>query len=243
MPLPGLGEVGPGDALGAVLADAAPPDLGDGDVLVVSHKVVSKAESRLRALADVEPGERARALASEQGKDPRLVQVVLDESREVLRARRGVLVCVTRHGFVCANAGVDQSNAPEGHAVLLPEDPDASARRLRAEIAGRRGARPAVVVADSFGRAWRIGQVDVAVGAAGLAVLDDWRGRIDREGRALQATAIAVADAVAAAADLARGKSSGEPAVLVRGLERHVSAADGPGALALARAREDDLFR
>jgi coenzyme F420-0:L-glutamate ligase/coenzyme F420-1:gamma-L-glutamate ligase len=243
IPLPGLGELRPGDALGAALADAAPDDLADADVLVVSHKVVSKAEGRLRALAGVRPGERALSIASEHGKDPRLVQVVLDESEEVLRAERGVLICVTRHGFVCANAGVDQSNAPDGHAVLLPEDPDASARRLRAEIEERRGVRPAVVIADSFGRAWRIGQVDVAIGAAGLAVVDDWRGRTDREGRELRATAIGVADAVAAAADLARTKDSGEPAVLVRGLARHVMTGDGAGAKALARAREEDLFR
>lgn len=243
IPLPGLGELRPGDALGTALADAAPGDLADADVLVVSHKVVSKAEGRLRALAGVRPGERALAIASEHGKDPRLVQVVLDESEEVLRAERGVLICVTRHGFVCANAGVDQSNAPDGHAVLLPEDPDASARRLRAEIEERRGVRPAVVIADSFGRAWRIGQVDVAIGAAGLAVVDDWRGRTDREGRELRATAIAVADAVAAAADLARTKDSGEPAVLVRGLGRYLITGDGPGAKALARAREEDLFR
>lgn len=243
IPLLGLGELRPGDALGTALADAAPADLADADVLVVSHKVVSKAEGRMRALADVRPGERAVALAHEHGKDPRLVQVVLDESEDLLRADRGVLICVTRHGFVCANAGVDQSNAPAGHAVLLPEDPDASARRLRAEIAEHRGVRPAVVVADSFGRAWRLGQVDVAVGAAGLAVLDDWRGRADRDGRELHATAIAVADAAAAAADLARTKDSGEPAVLIRGLERHVTTGDGPGAKAVVRARADDLFR
>ena len=242
-PLPGLPEIGPGDALGAALAAAAPEDLAGDDVIVVSHKVVSKAEGRLRTLVEVEPGERALALAREHDKDPRLVQVVLDESEELLRAERGVLICVTRHGLVCANAGVDQSNAAEGHAVLLPEDPDASARRLRDEIERACGVRPALVIADSFGRAWRVGQVDVAVGAAGLAVLDDWRGRADREGRELRATVIAVADAVAAAADLARTKASGEPAVLVRGLGLHVSSEDGPGARALARRRADDLFR
>jgi coenzyme F420-0:L-glutamate ligase/coenzyme F420-1:gamma-L-glutamate ligase len=243
IPLTDLPEIHPGDSLGAALAAAAPADLSDDDVIVVSHKVLSKAEGRVRALAGVEPGERAVALAREHRKDARLVQVVLDESVDLLRAERGVLICVTHHGFVCANAGVDQSNAPAGHAVLLPQDPDASARRLRTEIAAQRGARPAVVVADSFGRAWRLGQVDVAVGAAGIAVLDDWRGRADREGRELQATAIAVGDAVAAAADLARRKDSGEPAVLVRGLGRHVTREDGPGAAALVRAREDDLFR
>ena len=241
--LPGLPEVRPGDDLGAALAAAAPADLAADDILVVSHKVVSKAEGRVRALADVRAGDRAAELAAEHDKDPRLVQLVLDETRTLLRAERGVLICETHSGLVCANAGVDQSNVAEGSAVLLPEDPDASARRLRGEIGAARGVAPAVVIADSFGRAWRLGQVDVAVGAAGMAVLDDWRGRRDRDGRELRATAIALADSVAAAADLARSKDSGEPAVLVRGLERHVSPGDGPGAAALRRPREDDLFR
>ncbi len=235
-----LPEVVPGADLASLLAQACPGDLASGDVLVVAHKVVSKAEGRTRRLADVSPGERAIALASEQGKDPRLVQAVLDESAEVLRADHGVLICETRHGLVCANAGVDRSNAPrEDELVLLPEDPDASARRLRAGLRGR----PAVVITDSFGRAWRLGQTDVAIGAAGIVPLDDWSGRRDAQGRELRVTAIAVADAVAAAADLARTKSSREPAVLVRGLERFVTADDGPGAGALRRPRELDLFR
>jgi coenzyme F420-0:L-glutamate ligase/coenzyme F420-1:gamma-L-glutamate ligase len=213
-------------------------------VLVVAHKVVSKAEGRVRRLDEIDPGERARALAAEHGKDARLVQAVLDESAELLRAAGGVLICVTHHGFVCANAGVDQSNAgSEGELVLLPEDPDGSARRLRAGIEAARGVRPAVVVADSFGRAWRLGQTDVALGAAGLTPLDGWAGRPDAFGRELHATSIAVADAVAAAADLARSKDSLEPVVLVRGLERWVTDEDGPGAAALRRAAEDDLFR
>jgi coenzyme F420-0:L-glutamate ligase/coenzyme F420-1:gamma-L-glutamate ligase len=169
---------------------------------------------------------------------------VLDESAEVLRAERGVLICRTRHGLVCANAGVDRSNAfAPDELVLLPEDPDASARRLRAGLAAARGVRPAVVVSDSFGRAWRLGQADVAIGAAGLAPLEDWRGRPDAFGRELRVTLIAVADALAAAADLARTKDSREPAVLVRGLERLVTDADGPGARALRRPPEEDLFR
>jgi len=205
---------------------------------------VSKSEGRLRSLDSIEPGERARTLAAEHGKDPRLVQAVLEESAELLRAERGVLVCRTRHGFVCANAGVDQSNAGEaGELVLLPEDPDASARRLRAGIAAARGVRPAVVISDSFGRAWRLGEVDVAIGAAGLAPLDDWVGRRDAAGRELRVTTIAVADAIAAAADLARAKDSSEPAIVVRGLDRLVTADDGPGAAALRRPPEHDLFR
>jgi coenzyme F420-0:L-glutamate ligase / coenzyme F420-1:gamma-L-glutamate ligase len=230
----GLPEVEPGDDLAALFA----AHVGAGDVLVVAHKVVSKAEGRIRALADIEPGPRARAYAEQLGKDARHVQAVLDESAEVLRDER-VLICRTHHGFVCANAGVDQSNAPAGCVILLPEDPDASARRLRAALPDR----PAVVIADSFGRAWRVAQCDVAIGIAGLAPVDDWQGRADRSGRELHATAIAIADEAAAAADLARaGKDAGEPAVVVSGLQRFVTDDDGPGAAALVRARADDLF-
>jgi coenzyme F420-0:L-glutamate ligase / coenzyme F420-1:gamma-L-glutamate ligase len=237
--------VRPGDDLARLLAEAAPEDLAEGDVLVIAHKVVSKAEGRVRRVEEIEPGERARALAAELGrKDERLVQAVLDESAAIMRARDGVLICETRHGLVCANAGVDQSNASQpGELVLLPEDPDGSARRLRAAIGRLRGVRPAVVIADSFGRAWRLGQTDVAIGAAGLLPLDAWAGRPDAYGRELRVTSSAIADAVAATADLARGKDSRRPAVLVRGLERYVSDADGPGAAALRRPREEDLFR
>jgi len=242
--LGGIAEVTADDDLGAALAAAAPPDLADGDVLVVSQKVVSKAEGRVVRLRDVSPSVRAARLGSELGKDPRAVEVVLGESVAVVRAVRGVLIVRTRHGFVCANAGVDASNAPgEDALVLLPVDPDESARALRARVRELRGVAPAVVVADSFGRAWRRGQCDVAIGCAGLLALDDWTGRVDNEGRELRATQIAVADEAAAAADLARAKDSREPAVLVRGLERFVSADDGPGAVAgLVRAAEDDLF-
>ena len=234
----------PGDDLAGLLAAAAPDDLADGDILVVAHKVVSKAEGRVRRLAEIEAGEQARAFGAAHAKDPRLIQAVLDEAVAVLRSgRHGVLVCETRHGLVCANAGVDRSNAAPGELVLLPDDPDGSARALRSGIARRRWVRPAVVVADSFGRAWRLGQTDVAIGAAGLVVLDDWAGRVDAAGEPLRATAIAVADAVAAAADLARAKDSARPAILVRGLERFVSDEDGPGAMALRRPPEEDLFR
>jgi len=240
-PLP---EVRPGDDLVALVLDAS-DGLLDGDVLVLAHKVVSKAEGRLRRLPDVEPGERAVALAADHDKDPRAVQVVLDESEAVLRAQRGVLICRTRHGFVCANAGVDASNAPDHETlVLLPADPDRSARALRAALRERAGVAPAIVIADSFGRAWRHGQCDLAVGCAGLRPLEDWRGRADARGRELRATSIAVADEAAAAADLARTKDSRQPAVVVRGLERHVLAdEDGPGASAVVRPPEEDLFR
>jgi len=239
-----LPEVRPGDDLAALLVEACPEDLASGDVLVVAHKVVSKAEGRLRRLSDVDPGARALALAARLDKDARMVQVVLDESASVLRAERGVLVCETSHGFVCANAGVDRSNAgSDDELVLLPADPDRSARALRAAIASATGARPAIVVSDSFGRAWRLGQTDVAIGAAGLRVLDDWRGRLDSVGRGLRATAIATADSVAGAADLARSKDDRRPAVLVRGLAWLVSEDDGPGAAALRRPAAEDLFR
>jgi coenzyme F420-0:L-glutamate ligase/coenzyme F420-1:gamma-L-glutamate ligase len=243
-PLAPLPAVRPGDELPRLVAEAAPADLADGDVLVVAHKVVSKAEGRTRRLDEIEPGERARGLAREHHKDARLVQAVLDESAELLRAVDGTLICVTHHGLVCANAGVDQSNASaEGELVLLPRDPGRSAARLRAGVAELLGVRPAVVIADSFGRAWRLGQTDVAIGVAGLVPLDQWIGRPDAFGRELRATSIAVADCVAAAADLARAKDSLEPVVLVRGLERYITHEDGPGAAALQRPPEQDLFR
>lgn len=240
--LPGLPEVRPGDDLAALILAAG--DLHDGEVVAVSHKVLSKAEGRIRPLATVTPGERAREIAAEQDRDPRAVQVVLDESVEILRAERGVLICVTAQGFVCANAGVDVSNVPDEDSVLLlPEDPDASARALRARFRELAGAAPAVLITDSFGRAWRHGQAEVALGCAGLSPLADWRGRPDAHGRELRATWIAVADEAAAAADLARDKDSGEPVVVLRGLERHVTPGDGPGAAALLRDQEEDFFR
>jgi coenzyme F420-0:L-glutamate ligase/coenzyme F420-1:gamma-L-glutamate ligase len=244
-PLAALPAVRAGDDLAALIAAAAPADLADRDVLVVAHKVVSKAEGSVRRLEEIEPGERARRLADEHGKDSRLVQVVLDESAELLRAVDGTFICLTHHGFVCANAGVDQSNASAagGEVVLLPKQPDRSAARLRSGIERVLGVRPAVVIADSFGRAWRIGQTDIAIGVAGLVPLDQWVGRSDGFGRELRVTSIAVADCAAAAADLARAKDSLQPAVLLRGLDRFVTREDGPGAAALRRPAEDDLFR
>ena len=243
IPVAGIGEVREGDEVGRLVAEVA-PGLSDTEVVVVSQKIVSKAEGRVRALADVEPRGWASELARELGKDPRVVELVLGEAARVVRAERGVLIVETRSGLVCANAGIDSSNVPGDERVtLLPADPDASARRIRSEIAAATGARPAVVVADSFGRPWRIGQVDVAIGCAGLAPVDDWRGRVDRDRRELSATAIAVADEAAAAADLARDKVSGTPVARLRGLDRFVTAEDGPGAAALRRAEAEDLFR
>jgi coenzyme F420-0:L-glutamate ligase/coenzyme F420-1:gamma-L-glutamate ligase len=240
--LRGLPEVRDGDDL-AVLIAGLDAELREGDVLAVAHKVVSKAEGRVVALDRISPGPRAQALAREHDKDARVIEVVLGESAAIVRSRPGVLICRTSHGFVCANAGVDASNAGRPDSVvLLPRDPDASARTLRAGLRARLGVAPAVVVTDSFGRAWREGQCEVAIGVAGLRPVDDWRGRHDSEGRELHATAIAIADEAAAAADLARAKDSREPAVVIRGLERHVTPDDGPGAAALLRDPSEDLF-
>jgi coenzyme F420-0:L-glutamate ligase/coenzyme F420-1:gamma-L-glutamate ligase len=242
VPVEGLPEIEDGAALGALIADAAEP-AGE-DVVVVSQKVVSKAEGRVVALDSVQASAEARELATRLGKDPRVVELILRESRRIVRAQDGVLIAETRSGWVCANAGIDASNLPGDDSVaLLPEDPDASARRLREEIGGATGERPAVVVADSFGRPWRLGQADVAIGCAGLRPLDDWRGATDRDGRELTATVVAVADQAAAAADLVRSKDSGTPVAIIRGLGRHVTRKDGPGAVALQRAAGEDLFR
>jgi coenzyme F420-0:L-glutamate ligase/coenzyme F420-1:gamma-L-glutamate ligase len=243
--LDGLPEIRAGEDPAALIATAMPPGAPSAfDVLVVAHKFISKAEGRTRALSEVAVTDRARALAADLGKDPRHVQVVLDETREVRRATRGVLISETHHGFVCANAGVDASNTPDDDTViLLPLEPDDSARRLRAGLRARLGVAPAVLITDSFGRAWRHGQVDVAIGCAGLAPLEDWRGRVDARGRELRATWIAVADELAAAADLARAKDAMQPAVLVSGVGRHVTAEDGPGAQPLLRDPASDLFR
>jgi coenzyme F420-0:L-glutamate ligase/coenzyme F420-1:gamma-L-glutamate ligase len=236
--LPGLPEIRPGDDLAALLARSL--ELTPTDVLVIAHKVVSKAEGRIVRLAEVTPSERALELAEIHGKDPRHLEVVLRESAQVVRAVNGRIICRTRHGFVCANAGVDASNASEPDSlVLLPLDPDASARALRRSIPGR----PAVIITDSFGRAWRNGQCEVAIGVAGFAPLEDWRGLEDSAGRELHATVIAVADEAAAAADLVRAKDSREPAVRIRGLERHVTDEDGPGVGPLVRELALDLFQ
>jgi coenzyme F420-0:L-glutamate ligase/coenzyme F420-1:gamma-L-glutamate ligase len=243
--LEGLPEISAGDDLAQLLAAAMPEGRPQaGDVLVIAHKVVSKCEGRTRRLSSVAPTTRAAGLATMLGKDPRHVQVVLDETREVRRADHGVLIAVTHHGFVCANAGVDASNAPDDDTlILLPTDPDRSARHLRDRLRMLTGHTLGVLVTDSFGRAWRHGQCDVAIGAAGLAPLEDWRGRSDARGRELKATWIAVADQLAGAADLARAKDARQPAVLIAGAQQHVTEKDGPGAVALLRDPEHDLFK
>ena len=240
-PLTGIPELREGDDLGSLIASAASPAADE--VVVVSQKAVSKVEGRVRRLSEVEPSKRARTVAAQVDKDPALVELVLSESSRIVRAARGVLITETRGGWVCANAGIDSSNLGEGLVSLLPEDGDASARRIRAEIANASAAAPAVVIADSFGRAWRVGQADVAIGCAGLPPLADWRGRRDKQGRELSATHIALADELASAADLTRDKDSGIPGAIVSGLGDLVTADDGPGARAFPRPAEEDLFR
>jgi coenzyme F420-0:L-glutamate ligase/coenzyme F420-1:gamma-L-glutamate ligase len=241
VPLTGIPEVGEGDDVAALVAAAAERAGGveDGDVVVVAQKVVSKAEGRVVDLDGVDPSPAARALAGDH--DPRHVETVLRESARLVRARRDFLIAETRHGFVCASAGVDASNAPApGRVVLLPADPDESASRLRARLQQLTRRTLAVLVTDSFGRAWRQGTTDVAVGAAGLQVLLDLKGTRDSVGYELRGTTIAVADEIAGAAELVIGKTEGVPAALVRGLA-HL-AGEGRGR-DLVMPPERDLFR
>lgn len=240
--VPGIGEIRPGDDLGGMIARAVQAGgigIEAGDVFVVAQKAVSKAEGRIVRLETVEPSAKAREWAEQNGKDARLVEVVLRESRRVLRMERGILIAETRHGFVCANAGVDASNAPPGSVVLLPEDPDRSAAILRETFEGAFGVRVGVVISDSFGRPWRQGLVNVALGTAGIAPVIDYRGLNDTFGRKLQATVIAVADELAGAAELLMGKTSGVPVVVIQGFKFH---GDGSGK-ELLRPAELDLFR
>jgi coenzyme F420-0:L-glutamate ligase / coenzyme F420-1:gamma-L-glutamate ligase len=236
IPVRGLPELEEGDDLGALLAAAA--SFEEGDVLVVAQKAVSKVEGRVVQLDDVVPSERARELAGED--DARRIEVILRESREVVRARPPLVIAETRHGFVCASAGVDASNAKgPGTLVLLPLDPDASARRLREQLHELTGVELGVIVSDSFGRAWRRGTTDVALGVSGLPALLDLKGRRDSVGYELHATEIAVADEIAGAAELVMGKTDGVPAAIVRGL---ALTGDGRGS-DLVMPRERDLFR
>ena len=235
-PVEGLPEIREGDDLGALISERA--ELLDGDVLVLAQKAVSKAEGRVVRLDEVEPSARARELAG--GEDPRRLEVILRESARLVRTRPPLVIAETRHGFVCASAGVDSSNAPEaGTVVLLPEDPDASAERLRGRVRNGAGAEIGVIVSDSFGRAWRQGTTDVAIGLAGIRPLLDLKGERDPAGYELHATVIAVADELAAAAELAMGKTSGIPAVVIRGYH-----ASGDGsARDLVMPPERDIFR
>ncbi len=245
--LPGIPDVQPGDDVGRLLLaalDRAGLAPQDGDVIAVAQKIVSKAEGRLVDLADVEPGERARELAGQTDKDPRLVELILRESEEVSRVRPGVIIVRHRLGFTSANAGIDRSNVgPDGEerVLLLPVDPDASAHRIRNLFIAERGVAPGVVITDSHGRPFRLGTVGVAIGVAGLPALWDRRGEADRYGYRLQHTDVGVADEIAAAAGLLMGQAAeGQPAVLIRGL--HLPPIDGR-ASDLVRPKDLDLYR
>jgi len=247
--LPEMPEIRPGDDLGGLIAEAwrglasEEPELAptDGDVLVVTQKIVSKAEGRLVHLADIEPRPEAVAFAERWDKDPRQIEVVLRESAQIVRMERGLIISRTSHGFVCANAGVDASNTgDEDVLTLLPVDPDGTAARLRQRLTEELGVAVGIVISDSFGRPWRWGITDVALGVAGFAPLLDLRGTPDAGGRTLHATVVAVADELAAVAELASGKSSRRPLVLVRGAQ--LPAGVGRVAHDVVMALEDDLF-
>jgi coenzyme F420-0:L-glutamate ligase/coenzyme F420-1:gamma-L-glutamate ligase len=219
---------------------AAEQGVVGGDILVIAHKIVSKAEGRVVRLAEVVAGPRARAVAELTGKDPALCELILTESNRIVRRRGATLICETRHGFVCANAGIDTSNAIEGTAVLLPVDPDRSARGIQARVAATLGGRIGVVVADTHGRAFRRGLVNVALGVAGFEPVLDHRGETDRQGRILVATEQALADELAAASGVLMGKAAGLPVVVVSGVATDPSPG---GAGGLIRNAAHDLFR
>ncbi|MCC6176957.1 MAG: coenzyme F420-0:L-glutamate ligase [Chloroflexi bacterium] len=244
LPVRGIGEVRPGDDVAGQLIAALEGQgerFQDGDVLIVTQKIVSKAEGRLVDLATVEPSEMALELARINPRDPRQIEVALRETARVVRMERGILISETRHGFICANAGVDASNLATGTVVaLLPEDPDASAQHIRAAVHERAGASIAVIISDTFGRPWRTGQTNVAIGVAGLRPLHDYRGQEDSAGLTLVVTEIAVADELASAAELAMGKLDRVPAAVVRGYAYE----PGEGhSRELVRPAELDLFR
>jgi coenzyme F420-0:L-glutamate ligase/coenzyme F420-1:gamma-L-glutamate ligase len=243
IPLTGIPEVSKGDDLSALVLNAVSTSslaLRDGDVVVIKQKVVSKAEGRVVRLTSVVPGRRARELAKKEGKDPRVVELVLAESVRVVRASHGVIITETKQGFVCANSGVDQSNVGKGSVALLPVDPDQSARRLREQLERRTGKNLAVVVTDTFGRPWRLGQTDVAIGCSGVLPLVEYAGRKDKFGYELRVTEPSVVDEIAGAAELAIGKLRGIPAAIVRGAE--YTRGEG-GVKAMLMPAERDLFR
>jgi coenzyme F420-0:L-glutamate ligase/coenzyme F420-1:gamma-L-glutamate ligase len=241
--VPGIPEVVEGDEVAALIdraLRAASIELADGDIFVVAQKIVSKAEGRIVKLESVEPSPRAQEWAAAYDKDPRVVEVVLRESKRIVRMERGVLIAETEHGFVCANAGVDASNVAEGTVTLLPKDPDASAQKIRSGLEDAFGVRIALIVSDTFGRPWREGLVNVALGVSGIAPLIDYRGQEDSHGNALKVTVIAVADELASAAELVMKKSAGVPVAIIRGFDYEASEASSGE---LIRRAELDLFR
>lgn len=244
--LDGIPEVRPGDDLAALIVEALDRQGfearsgGSMSVFVVAQKVVSKAEGRIAILEEVQPSAQAAAWASMHDRDPRVVELVLREAKRIVRMARGVLIVETRHGFVCANGGVDTSNAPPGCAVLLPDDPDSSARCLQQRLGSRLGIAVGVVISDTFGRPWRQGLTNVALGVAGLSPFVDYRGRRDMQGRVLHSSVLAAADELAAAAELVMGKTEAVPVVLIEGYDGPVSGGSGRD---LIRPAADDLFR
>ena len=241
--VPGMPEVVEGDDVASLIVEAAREaelNIVERDILVVAQKIVSKAEGRIVRLQTVEPSTRAKEWAAAYDKDPRVVEVVLRESRRIVRMDRGVLISETEHGFICANAGVDTSNVAEGTVTLLPKDPDASAQNIRAALEQAFDVQLAVIVSDTFGRPWREGLVNVALGVSGIAPLIDYRGQRDSHGRPMKVTVMAIADELASAAELVMKKSAGIPAAIVRGFDYEASEASGRE---LIRSAELDLFR
>jgi len=240
----GLGEVKPGDSVGELIAASLDRNafaLTPGDILVVAQKIVSKAERQMRDLRDVVPSPEALRLSKQLAdKDARLVELILQESQRIIRTGRQTIIVETHHGLVCANAGIDLSNTGIDRALLLPKDPDASARRIRDEVRRHTGVSPGVIVTDTFGRPWRLGTTDVAIGVAGFAPLLDYRGQKDRFGYELKASVTAVADQIAGAAELLMGKTRHVPAVIVRGYDAQPGEGSGQD---LLRPIEEDLFR
>jgi len=243
IPLAGLPEIAPGDDLSRLIAEAVKKQdlrVAEGDLFVVAQKIVSKAEGRIIRLDSIQPSKRAEQWAAEYQKDARVIELVLSEASRIVRMERGVIVAETQHGFVCANAGVDVSNAPEGTAILLPDDADRSARALQTRLEENFGVHVAVIISDSFGRPWREGLVNVALGVAGIAPLVDYRGKRDASGKTLQATVIARADELAAAAELVMGKIDRVPVAIVRGVASREESGSGRD---LIRPAATDIFR
>lgn len=233
-------EINRGDNLVQMLADSA-QDINDGDILVVAQKAVSKSEGQIVCLDDVKPTVLAHGIASGYEKDARVIELVMREAKRLVRMKNGIIITQTHHGFVCANSGVDESNAPRGYAILLPKDPDASARRIRDEIKKTCGASVGVVISDTFGRPFRLGQTDCALGSAGIRVAQDYEGKPDAFGRIMRTTLIATVDELAGAAELVMAKTSKTPMVLIQGTDfENTDEADGVASL--IRPESKDLF-
>lgn len=244
--LEGLPEVRPGDDLVGLTLESLNRDavaVRDGDVFVYTQKIVSKAEGCLVCLDEVRPSDRACEWAEAWQRDARVIELVLQDAVRIVRMERGIIITETAHGFVCANSGIDTSNVRAGEAARLPTDPDASARRLCAALRSALGCRVGVVVSDTFGRPWREGQTDIAIGVSGLAALRDYRGEVDAEGQRLRSTVIAIADELAASAELVMGKTRRIPVALVQGTGLGVAGVQDGGARSLLRRPEEDLFR